>query len=295
MHSNLAKNIKNFKQLMASDAKILETEHDATHHSTQSNKSQSYHTSIHESLSEHSSNNEIIENDENDSHKNQQIIVLQRQLSHSTEKLMTDCDKNTPDVDKDIDIDLGLDIGSDTESDDTKLDISRIPFENIATNYDDNEFSDMPYEQELIERLSIAITYLLHHKSPLWTNEENDDIEYEDDLLLLTPRTKQSKTKQNKSFQQKCMEYTVNDSLMGNLKTAQKKLNNLYTASYRSKWKSLHHFWKEWSENATILKQKYEENEEEKENEFIDLTLTEEENLEVIVCTFFVLFRVYNL
>merc|ERR1712039_148931 len=186
------------------------------------------------------------------------------QASHSTDKLITELiemDQNDKGLnnhmdDDDIDLGLDIDISTDTDrdtdddnNDDNKLNVDHLPLQNIATNYDDNEFVNMPYEKELIERLSIALTYLLHHKSPLW-HKDKDHIEYEEDILLLTPRTRQTKKAQHKSFQQKCMEYTVNGNLMGNLKTAQKKLNTLYDPSYRSKWKSLHHFWKEWTERA---------------------------------------------
>merc|ERR1712130_1081548 len=74
----------------------------------------------------------------------------------------------------------------------------------------------------------------------------------------------------------------------GQLKNAQKSLNTLYRSSYHSKWKSLHKFWVEWTQNADNLLSKYLENknnpdldeEEEQIQEFEDLTLEQEELLE---------------
>eukprot|EP01084_Bolivina_argentea_P076099 137885_1 len=86
-----------------------------------------------------------------------------------------------------------IDIGTDTDSDEElneKHINKHLPLQNIATQYDDNEFKYLPYEEELIERLGIAITYLLHDASPLWTGDNRDIDEYNDDFMnmLVAPK-----------------------------------------------------------------------------------------------------------
>ena len=205
-----------------------------------------------------------------------------------------------------------IDVGTDTDSDD-ELDEENIhkiiDMKRVETRYDDNEFKHLPYEQELIERLSIALTYLLHEKSPLWiTEDEKDDYDYEYDedvfLSAISPKSERESMKSNQkpkfeykystekaSFQKKCLEYATNsEAMMGQLRTAEKKLNSLYDQTYHARWKSLHYFWVDWKQHAEMLlhehKSKKEGNEEAMDNEdddepFDELTLEEEEKLEV--------------
>eukprot|EP01083_Nonionella_stella_P239003 837014_1 len=186
-----------------------------------------------------------------------------------------------------------IDVGTDTDDDDDYIGrVQTIELENVVTRYDDNAFKDLPYEEEVMERLSIALTYLLHDESPLWTNDDRDDDEYADDLMsmLVAPKHRkhtdevedEPEYKPPPSFQQKCTEYTANGNIISQLNSAKRKLNKLYHSSYRAKWKSLHSFWVKWTQFAEDKEKELEQKteHEEEQEEFDDLVLAEEEALE---------------
>ena len=238
----------------------------------------------------------------NSNNKNQTLVQIELPIIHSNSKPTTvslSPGKKTSIKSRISGDGFEIDVGSDTDTDDESLSDhhKNIEMKRIDTKYDDNEFKHLPYEEELIERLSIALTYLLHEKSPLWMNDDDDD-EFDEDLLLVSPKTEKEKNKNPKfnytassekiSFQKKCMEYAQNaSSMMGQLRTAEKKLNALYDNSYPARWKSLHYFWVDWKQNAEQLLREYELKKngdlpnEDDDEEFEDLSLEEEEHLEV--------------
>ena len=147
--------------------------------------------------------------------------------------------------------------------------------------------------QDMLERLKIALTFLLHDNSPLWNEDEKDDDNYipnEDDIssiyakgtlstgnLIHKPMKKQwsgrsvhsiksnhsnhnnnnnRTTRYNLNFQKRCTEYTMSAAAdPRSFKRNHQKLNSLYDDKYIEEWRKLYKLWSKWLDYADLLQQ----------------------------------------
>ena len=146
--------------------------------------------------------------------------------------------------------------------------------------------------QDMLERLKIALTFLLHDLSPLWNDDENEDgdgkdEEYENDISSiyakgtlssgnLVHNNKKDKkmkkqwsghsnfsqyssnnpnktTRANFNFQKRCTEYTENDQIFGSFKKNKQRLDSLFEHKYVGQWRNMYKLWCKWLDYAQML------------------------------------------